>query len=55
MEGQLPPAFTLGRREPQPQEMPARRRQRVVLVLRASMEEILIVHKLDVSDVEHHV
>lgn len=35
--------------------MPARRGRWVVLVSRPSMKEVLVGHKLNVSDLEYHV
>ena len=35
--------------------MPARCRRGMILVRRAGMEEVLVVHELDVPDIEHHV
>ena len=55
MEWQFPAAFALGRGEPQPQQMPARHWRWVVFVRRASVKDILVVHKLNVSDIEYHM
>ena len=52
---QPPTALTLRRRQPQPHQMPPRRRGRMVRVLRARVQDVLVGEELDVADFEDHV
>ena len=55
MERQLPPALTLRRRKPQPHQMPPGCRWRVVLVVSAGVEYVLVGEELDVAHFKDHM
>lgn len=55
VERQLPPAFLLGRAQPQPHQVAPRRRRRIVLVRRAGVQDVVVGQELDVANVKDHV